>query len=143
IFEAAIRRRKADDIKVGAGGIREVEFAAQLFQMVRGGRDAALRTTSTRAALQVIGERGLVEPARAAALLEAYGFLRRLEHRLQYYDDQQTQALPRAPEHRAAIAEAMDAPDWDALMRQLDAHRERVQEAFNALFEAPPTHAGA
>src|SRR6185312_4282658 len=103
IFEAAIRRRKADDIKVGTGGIREIEFAAQLFQMVRGGRDAGLRTTSTRAALSAIGERGLVEPARAAALLDAYAFLRRLEHRLQYYDDQQTQALPRSAEHRRAL----------------------------------------
>ena len=143
IFEAAIRRRKADDIKVGTGGIREIEFAAQLFQMVRGGRDAALRTTSTRAALAAIGERGLVEPARAAALLDAYAFLRRLEHRLQYYDDQQTQALPRTPEHRAVIAEAMDCDGWDALAAQLDAHRMRVQEAFNALFEAPPSHARA
>ena len=143
IFEAAIRRRKADDIKVGTGGIREIEFAAQLFQMVRGGRDAGLRTTSTRAALAAIGERGLIEPARAAALLDAYAFLRRLEHRLQYYDDQQTQALPRTPEHRAAIAEAMDCEGWDALVALLDAHRARVQEAFNALFEAPPAHAGA
>jgi [glutamine synthetase] adenylyltransferase / [glutamine synthetase]-adenylyl-L-tyrosine phosphorylase len=143
IFEAAIRRRKADDIKVGTGGIREVEFAAQLFQMVRGGRDAGLRTTSTRAALRAIGERGLVEPARAAALLDAYAFLRRLEHRLQYYDDQQTQALPRTPEHRAVIAEAMDCEGWDALVARLDAHRTRVQEAFNALFEAPPAHGRA
>ena len=143
IFEAAIRRRKSDDIKVGAGGIREIEFAAQLFQMVRGGRDAGLRTTSTRAALAAIGERGLVEPARAAALLDAYAFLRRLEHRLQYYDDQQTQALPRSAEHRRAIAEAMDCPDWETLAQRLDAHRARVQEAFEALFEAPPAHAGA
>jgi [glutamine synthetase] adenylyltransferase / [glutamine synthetase]-adenylyl-L-tyrosine phosphorylase len=141
IFEAAIRRRKADDIKVGTGGIREIEFAAQLFQMVRGGRDAALRTTSTRAALAAIGERGLVEPGRTAALLEAYEFLRRLEHRLQYYDDQQTQALPRTPEHRAVIAEAMDCEGWDALAARLAMHRERVQEAFDRLFEAPPAHA--
>ncbi|HUJ01271.1 MAG TPA: bifunctional [glutamate--ammonia ligase]-adenylyl-L-tyrosine phosphorylase/[glutamate--ammonia-ligase] adenylyltransferase [Usitatibacter sp.] len=143
IFEAAIRRRKSDDIKVGTGGIREVEFAAQLFQMVRGGRDAGLRTTSTRAALAAIGERGLVPPERAQALLEAYAFLRRLEHRLQYYDDQQTQALPRTPEHRAVIAEAMDCAGWEALAARLDAHRAKVQDAFNALFEAPPEHARA
>jgi glutamate-ammonia-ligase adenylyltransferase len=143
IFEAAIRRRKADDIKVGAGGIREIEFAAQLFQMVRGGRDAGLRTTSTRAALAAIGERGLVAPERVAALLEAYAFLRRLEHRLQYYDDQQTQALPRSDEHRAVIAEAMGCADWAALCARLDEHRGRVQEAFNALFEGPPRHARA
>jgi glutamate-ammonia-ligase adenylyltransferase len=143
IFEAAIRRRKSDDIKVGSGGIREVEFAAQLFQMVRGGRDAGLRTTSTRAALAAIAQRGLMEPARVAALLDAYAFLRRLEHRLQYYDDQQTQALPRSDEQRALIAEAMDFPDWDTFCAKLDEHRARVQEAFNALFEAPPAHARA
>lgn len=143
IFEAAIRRRKADDIKVGTGGIREVEFAAQLFQMVRGGRDAGLRTTSTRAALAAIGERNLIAPERAAALLDAYAFLRRLEHRLQYYDDQQTQSLPKTSGHRAAIAEAMDCADWDALAAALDAHRAKVQDAFNALFESPPEHARA
>jgi len=95
ISEAATQRGKADDIKVGAGGIREIEFAVQLFQMVRGGRDRDLQTTSTRTALERLVERGLIDPARGAALREAYAFLRKLEHRLQYHDDQQTQALPR------------------------------------------------
>lgn len=140
IFEAALQRRKTDDIKVGPGGIREIEFAAQLFQLVRGGRDAGLRMTGTRAALAAIGERGLVEAGRVAALRAAYDFLRRLEHRLQYYDDQQTQALPKTPEHQAAIATAMDYADWDALAKDLERHRERVQEAFNALFEGSTRH---
>ncbi len=140
IFETAIRRHKADDIKVGAGGIREIEFAVQLFQMIRGGSDPGLRLTATRAALRALAERGLIEPARAQDLARAYDFLRRLEHRLQYYDDQQTQALPREPEHRAAIAEAMDFADYDSLAAAIDAHRERVKEAFGALFEAPPAH---
>ena len=135
IAEAAIQRRKADDIKVGAGGIRELEFAVQLIQMVRGGRDPALRTTSTRAALRVIGERGHMEPDRVAALAAAYDFLRRLEHRLQYYDDQQTQALPREPSHQAAIARAMDFPDYESLVAALDRHRAAVTAAFNGLFE--------
>ncbi|HYC37607.1 MAG TPA: bifunctional [glutamate--ammonia ligase]-adenylyl-L-tyrosine phosphorylase/[glutamate--ammonia-ligase] adenylyltransferase [Usitatibacter sp.] len=135
IFEAAVQRRKADDIKVGAGGIREIEFAAQLFQLVRGGRDPGLRTPSTRVALRAIAERGLLEPARVASLEEAYAFLRRLEHRLQYYDDQQTQALPRSDEHRALIAEAMDFPAWDVLERELARHRARVQETFAQLFQ--------
>jgi len=136
IFETAIRRRKADDIKVGAGGIREIEFAVQLIQMVRGGRDPGLRMTSTRGALAALAARGLLEPGRAARLGAAYDFLRRLEHRLQYYDDQQTQALPRDDAHRAAIAEAMDFPGWDALAREIERHREAVQEAFGALFES-------
>ncbi|MEO7744437.1 MAG: bifunctional [glutamate--ammonia ligase]-adenylyl-L-tyrosine phosphorylase/[glutamate--ammonia-ligase] adenylyltransferase [Usitatibacter sp.] len=135
IFEAAVQRRKSDDIKVGAGGIREIEFAAQLFQMVRGGRDPALRTTSTRRALRALGERGLMSGERVVNLGRAYEFLRRLEHRLQYYDDQQTQALPRDPEPRAVIAEAMDYPAWEPMKRELDRHRANVQEAFAALFE--------
>jgi glutamate-ammonia-ligase adenylyltransferase len=136
IFEAAARRGKSDDIKVGSGGIREIEFVAQLHQIVRGGREPALRTTSTRAALQALAQHQVVEPARVARLAEAYDFLRRLEHRLQYFDDQQTQALPREAEHRALIAEAMDHASWDALLADLDRHRAAVQEAFNALFEA-------
>ncbi|HEX4331542.1 MAG TPA: bifunctional [glutamate--ammonia ligase]-adenylyl-L-tyrosine phosphorylase/[glutamate--ammonia-ligase] adenylyltransferase [Usitatibacter sp.] len=136
IFETAIRRRKADDIKVGAGGIREIEFAVQLIQMVRGGRDPGLRMTSTRGALAALAARKLIEPGRAEGLRSAYEFLRRLEHRLQYYDDQQTQALPRDDGHRAIIAEAMDFPDWGALAAEIDRHRETVQAAFGELFEA-------
>jgi [glutamine synthetase] adenylyltransferase / [glutamine synthetase]-adenylyl-L-tyrosine phosphorylase len=145
IFEAAVQRRKADDIKVGTGGIREIEFAAQLFQMVRGGRDPGLRTTSTREALHAIAERGLLARERVAALEGAYDFLRRLEHRLQYYDDQQTQALPVAPEHRAVIAEAMGYAGYEPLQRGLDAHRAAVQATFNDLFsqDAPPKHEAA
>jgi [glutamine synthetase] adenylyltransferase / [glutamine synthetase]-adenylyl-L-tyrosine phosphorylase len=138
IFETAVQRRKADDIKVGTGGIREIEFAVQLMQMVRGGRDAGLRMTSTRGALKALASRGLIEAPRAAALAEAYDFLRRLEHRLQYYDDQQTQALPREDAHRAIIAEAMDCASWDELAAQIASHRAKVQEAFNALFEMQP-----
>ncbi|HET7401092.1 MAG TPA: bifunctional [glutamate--ammonia ligase]-adenylyl-L-tyrosine phosphorylase/[glutamate--ammonia-ligase] adenylyltransferase, partial [Usitatibacter sp.] len=141
IAEAAVQRRKASDIKIGAGGIREIEFAAQLFQIVRGGRDAALRTTSTRAALRTIAERGLLERERVAALEHAYAFLRRLEHRLQYHDDQQTQALPRSPQHQALIAESMDFPDYAALMAELDRHRTVVQESFEALFAGTPDDA--
>jgi glutamate-ammonia-ligase adenylyltransferase len=143
IFEAALQRRKTDDIKVGPGGIREIEFAVQLFQLVRGGRDAGLRMTSTRGALAALARHGLIEAGRARSLAAAYDFLRRLEHRLQYYDDQQTQALPREAGHRALIAEAMGHADWDALAAELDTHRERVQEAFNALFDRPGAQEGS
>jgi len=138
IFETAVRRRKVDDIKVGSGGIREIEFAVQLLQMVRGGRDPGLRMTSTRGALNALAARGLIEAPRAKALGDAYAFLRRLEHRLQYYDDQQTQALPREDAHRAIIAEAMDCAGWDELAIRIESHRAAVQEAFNALFEMQP-----
>jgi len=138
IFEPRSGAARPTTSRWGVGGIREIEFAVQLFQMVRGGRDAALRTTSTRAAMKALAERGLIEPTRIAGLSAAYEFLRRLEHRLQYYDDQQTQALPRTPEHQATIAEAMDYGDWSALAADIERHRAVVQEAFNALFEAQP-----
>ena len=141
IAQAAVQRRKVDDIKVGVGGIREIEFAVQLFQMVRGGRDAGLQTTSTRAALEAEGERGLVTPETARELRAAYDFLRRLEHRLQYHDDQQTQALPRTPEHQALIAEGMDFAGWDELDAELSRHRRRVETTFEALFEKRDTPA--
>ncbi|QJR15735.1 bifunctional [glutamate--ammonia ligase]-adenylyl-L-tyrosine phosphorylase/[glutamate--ammonia-ligase] adenylyltransferase [Usitatibacter palustris] len=139
IFEAAVQRRKADDIKVGAGGIREIEFVAQLHQLVRGGHDAGLRLTSTREALAALAARGLIEPAHSSGLNEAYTFLRTLEHRLQYYDDQQTQSLPVAAEHRAAIAEAMGFTAWEPFLAVLDGHRAVVQESFAALFDRPPS----
>jgi glutamate-ammonia-ligase adenylyltransferase len=135
IAEAAVQRRKTDDVKLGPGGIRELEFAVQVFQMIRGGRDAVLRTTSTREALRAIGERGLMEPQRVAALAAAYDFLRRVEHRLQYYDDQQTQALPREPEHQAAIAEAMGFAAYEGFVAELGRHRDAVQAAFGQLFD--------
>ncbi|MEO5692788.1 MAG: bifunctional [glutamate--ammonia ligase]-adenylyl-L-tyrosine phosphorylase/[glutamate--ammonia-ligase] adenylyltransferase, partial [Usitatibacter sp.] len=138
IADAAVQRRKSDDVKVGNGGIRELEFTVQLFQMVRGGREAALRTTSTREALRVEGNLGLMEAERVTRLAQAYAFLRKLEHRLQYYDDQQTQALPRTPGHQAIIAEGMDFPDYASLLAALDEHRAQVQSAFNALFEQAP-----
>ncbi|HUL94896.1 MAG TPA: bifunctional [glutamate--ammonia ligase]-adenylyl-L-tyrosine phosphorylase/[glutamate--ammonia-ligase] adenylyltransferase [Usitatibacter sp.] len=143
IFEAATRRGKADDIKVGAGGIRAIEFAVQLFQMVRGGRDPGLRIASTRGALAALAARGLFEAKDAQALGSAYEFLRRLEHRLQYYDDQQTQALPRDAGHRALIAESMGFAGWDPLYAQIEAHRANVRRVFDALFEAPRHETGA
>jgi glutamate-ammonia-ligase adenylyltransferase len=132
------RRGRTDDIKVGAGGIRECEFAVQLFQLVRGGRDTGLQLHSTREALAAIGERGLLPRERVVALGAAYEFLRRLEHRIQYYEDQQTQALPVEGAHRAAIAQAMGFADWEGLAVALDAHRSAVQETFSTLFERRP-----
>lgn len=137
IFEAANARGKSDDVKVGTGGIREAEFAVQLLQLVRGGRDPGLQLTSTREALAALAGRDLIEAPRAQALGAAYAFLRKLEHRLQYYDDQQTQALPTQAAHQQAIAEAMDFADYPALLAALAVHRAGVQEAFNALFERP------
>jgi glutamate-ammonia-ligase adenylyltransferase len=136
IRQEVARRDMADDIKLGPGGIREIEFIAQLFQLIRGGREAALRTQPTLEVLQVLASHGLLPQEAAVELTRAYCFLRCLEHRLQYLDDQQTQSLPRSAEDRALIAEAMGANDWPALVAALEAQRRIVSHHFEEIFAA-------
>lgn len=132
---AEVRRRdSADNIKLGPGGIREIEFTAQVFQLIRGGRDPALRVRPTRAALAALAARGVITPEVAGELARAYRFLRDLEHRLQYLDDQQTQTLPADPDTREQVAQAMACPDFTALLATLDGHRTAVGRQFGAIF---------
>jgi [glutamine synthetase] adenylyltransferase / [glutamine synthetase]-adenylyl-L-tyrosine phosphorylase len=134
IRQDAAKRGKHDDIKVGAGGIREVEFVAQIHQLVRGGRDIELQTPSTRIALNLLAKRGFISPARAGALQEAYHFLRNLEHRLQYLDDQQTQSIPTHPDDQQRLAESAGFAQWQSVAEQLDQHRRIVTSEFEAVF---------
>jgi len=136
-IRAEVARRELHyNIKLGPGGIREIEFVAQVFQIVRGGRDQALQVRSTRGALQMLAERQLL-PAEAVAELEAaYAFLRNLEHRLQYLEDQQTQMLPERPEDLQLIAESMGFADVAGFHRTLEMHRQRVTRQFEAVFAA-------
>ena len=112
------RRDIAENIKLGPGGIREIEFIVQLFQLIRGGRDAALRAQPTLAVLPVLAERRLLAADAVERLTAAYVFLRNLEHRLQYLDDQQTHDLPRSTEDRALIAESMGFSDFACVQRR-------------------------
>jgi len=128
------RRDMADNIKLGPGGIREIEFTAQVFQLIRGGREAALRIQPTLAVLRLLEERHLLPAAAVEELSSAYDFLRRLEHRLQYLDDQQTQMLPRSEEDRAIIAATMGFSDWPAFKAELDRHRRLVSGHFEQIF---------
>ncbi|GAB2792964.1 bifunctional [glutamate--ammonia ligase]-adenylyl-L-tyrosine phosphorylase/[glutamate--ammonia-ligase] adenylyltransferase [Halomonas shantousis] len=131
------RKGLGDNIKLGAGGIREVEFVIQAFQLIRGGRDTELQVTSLRQALQRLPALGLL-PAEVTADLEAdYGFLRDMEHALQAQQDRQTQTLPADTLGRERLALAMEADDWPALMARLDEVRGRVQGHFDAVI-APP-----
>lgn len=130
------RRDIADNIKLGPGGIREIEFIVQVFQLIRGGRDAALRKQPTLEVLPLLAERRLLEPQVVSELTCAYVFLRNLEHRLQYLDDQQTHTLPRASEDRERVALSMGCPDYEALRQQLDIHRAAVTRHFNGIFVA-------
>ncbi|MFA6921865.1 MAG: bifunctional [glutamate--ammonia ligase]-adenylyl-L-tyrosine phosphorylase/[glutamate--ammonia-ligase] adenylyltransferase [Gallionella sp.] len=130
------RRDRLDNIKLGPGGIREIEFTAQVFQLIRGGQDAKLRILPTRRVLKQLAENGQLAAAVAADLDAAYVFLRNLEHRLQYLDDQQTQALPSSDEDRQVIAEAMGYADYAALLRVLDRYRVLVSAQFEQIFGA-------
>lgn len=128
------RRDRQGNIKLGPGGIREIEFIAQVFQLIRGGREQELRQRSTLPVLQVLGERQFLAPAAVAELREAYVFLRNLEHRLQYRDDQQTQDLPASPEERILLAHSMRFSDAAAFDAALATHRAAVSRHFDAIF---------
>jgi glutamate-ammonia-ligase adenylyltransferase len=120
----------ADDIKLGPGGIREIEFIAQALQIVRGGREPDLRARGTRAALAALAERGLLPRRASDALQGAYRFLRNLEHRLQYRDDRQTQQLPDDASERAFLAETLGYSDLASFTRALALHRRNVEAQF-------------
>lgn len=128
------RRELADNIKLGPGGIREIEFIAQVFQLIRGGKEKALQVRPTRTALDLIEERQLLPESTLRDLREAYGFLRRLEHRLQYLDDAQTQMLPLDASDQSLIAEAMGFDGWNSFRAVLDAHRAKVEAYFEDVF---------
>ena len=131
------RRDMSENIKLGPGGIREIEFIAQVFQLIRGGRESALRIRPTCAVLRQLVDINLLPEQAAGELQDAYVFLRNLEHRLQYLDDDQTQSLPKNEQDRALIAKAMGFADFDAFLRQLDTHRARVSLHFEQVFAAP------
>jgi len=131
------RKDMADHVKLGPGGIREIEFIAQVFQLIRGGRDPALQVRPTLSVLKLLVDRKLLPADGEQELREAYVFLRRLEHRLQYVDDKQTHMLPVDAEERAKIARSMDFPDWPSMLAALDSHRDKVSHHFDAVFSDP------
>ena len=127
------RRDLADDIKRGPGGIREVEFLAQALQLIRGGREPALRERRLQPALRALCEARHLDPDARDALIAAYRFLRILENRLQMLRDAQTQRLPEDPLERARLAEGLGEAAWSTLYARLQVHRERVSREFDAL----------
>lgn len=137
IDQDARKRGAADNLKLGPGGIRELEFIVQLFQLTRGGQDARLRDPRLRPTLRYLGEQGLLPRDTAQRLDECYEFLRRCENAIQMFADQQTHVLPPGEAERAALCAAMDVPDWKALIARLDEHRNFVRGEFERLFSAP------
>ena len=133
------RRELAEHVKLGPGGIREIEFIVQALQLIRGGRDPELRVRPTVRALGVLSEKSLLPEAAARELANAYVFLRNLEHRLQYLDDAQTHELPQGEEDRARVAEMCGFSSWQEFYRQLQAVRGSVARHFDAVFAEPET----
>ena len=134
---AAGRPERANDVKLSRGGIREIEFIVQLLLVVRGGQFPEIRTRSTLTALDKLAAGGLMKPTSAGRLAEAYTFLRRIEHRLQYLDDQQTHLLPAGDGDLAWIGRSMGlACGGDSacqLLDRLGETREFVATEFDAL----------
>jgi glutamate-ammonia-ligase adenylyltransferase len=133
------RREMAHNVKLGPGGIREIEFTAQVFQLIRGGQIAVLQQRPTLTVLSELAKSGLMTLDAQQELAAAYDFLRRLEHRIQYLDDAQTQLLPDDIESQAMLAEAMDFADYAALLAALERHRNKVTRHFEQVFAAPQT----
>ena len=131
------RRGKQDDVKLGAGGIREIEFIAQAFQLIRGGRDSELQDNRILKVLPLLRQLNCLPEGVDQDLVAAYLFLRNTEHALQGYQDRQTQALPTKPTDQARVAYVMGFDSWDAFHRQLGLHRRRVQEEFQAVVDEP------
>jgi glutamate-ammonia-ligase adenylyltransferase len=131
IAREVVRRDLRDNIKLGPGGIREIEFIVQAQQLIRGGSEPRLQEPSLLAALPRLEGAKLLPAEAVAELRDAYEFLRRLENRLQMAADQQTHALPEADEALARLAASMGFADRDAFMRTLEAKRRTVTARFN------------
>lgn len=125
---------RSHNVKLGRGGIREIEFLSQVFQLIRGGRDTDLRDRSTRTTLRTLAAKQLLGTEEVEQLLEAYAFLRNLEHRLQYLDDAQTHTLPANEEDRHTVATMMGFADTPALLAALEPWRKFVAARFDAIF---------
>ncbi len=135
INQAAARARKDErDLKLGAGGIREIEFFVQAHQLIYGGKDPSLRLRGTVEALSALTRLRIISEKEQAELTESYVFLRRLEHRIQAHRERQTHVLPQGEEDLRRLARAMDYEDARALLAALDRRSDAVREIYARLF---------
>jgi glutamate-ammonia-ligase adenylyltransferase len=135
------RRELAEHVKLGPGGIREIEFVAQALQLARGGRDPALTERKTLRVLALLGERNLLPADAVSELGAAYVFLRKVEHRLQYLDDAQRHELPEDAEDRSRLARMSGFSSWNEFREILEKHRLAVSRHFEAVFAESRTQA--
>lgn len=131
MISSEVRRRGlSNNIKLGPGGIREIEFIVQAFQLIRGGQDKILQTRELVKVLDILASEGYLPAAACAELKTAYFFLRDSEHAIQALNDQQTQQMPPGSLPRARIALAMGFTYWEAYEQELNQHRHRVSHHF-------------
>src|SRR5690606_26207449 len=135
LIDAEVQRRDLKDhLKLGPGGIREVEFIVQLQQLIRGGREPSLRTTGTLPAIRALVDAGYLDPMVSGRLEQSYRLLRVAENRIQMLRDEQIHEIPEDPLLRARLAAGMGYPEWPALAEQLEAAREFVAAEFAKVF---------
>ncbi len=139
IAQEVKRKGMKDNVKLGAGGIREVEFIAQVFQLIRGGRDTDLQERRVLFVLDNLAAKNLLPGYVVNELKQAYVFLRHTEHRIQEYQDRQTHNLPNDEIGQARLALGMGFENWDLFIAELDKHREVVEAHFEQVFVAPQT----
>lgn len=133
IVREVVRKGLSDNIKHGYGGIREIEFFGQVFQLIRGGIDPAYQERSILKALRVMNKDRCIAPQVYGELFSAYVFLRNTENRLQMYEDMQTHSLPADPEARARVAASMGFENTESFIKALDGHMSRVHFHFSQL----------
>jgi [glutamine synthetase] adenylyltransferase / [glutamine synthetase]-adenylyl-L-tyrosine phosphorylase len=131
------RKGLKDNVKLGAGGIREIEFIGQAFQLIRGGRDPELQQKQILHTLDVLVENQQLPLFVVEELKTAYQFLRTTEHRLQQVRDAQTHQLPSNVDEQHCLALSMGFDSWDAFYKQLQTYRQRVRNHFDQVFESP------
>lgn len=137
IVQEVRRKGMAGNVKLGAGGIRELEFIAQSFQLIRGGREPHLQERHWLSVMAQLDQDHVFDDGIADRLRSAYLFLRKTEHVIQYYQDQQTQQLPVDEQQQTILAWVLGFDSWDALLIHLDDHRAVVSEQFQSVIAAP------
>lgn len=128
------RKDRMDNVKLGPGGIREIEFIGQAFQLIRGGRENALQQREIQVILDVLDELKLMLAEDVATLKFAYRFLRRVENHIQEYQDKQTHDLPKQAPAQQVLAYSLDFDDWDSFKQELDEVRGSVHAIFDQVF---------
>ena len=134
IVQELRRKDRIDNVKLGRGGIREIEFIGQAFQLIRGGNDKSLQTRGILDVLKLLSELELLNPEDATQLTQSYHFLRRVENRIQQYQDKQTHDLPTNENAKKAMAYVLGFADWETFLIELNAVRDKVHAVFDAVF---------